>query len=156
MQAGVYFAEACNRYRALGDAAALVDATGDGGYVAMLRGDLATAEAFLAESLALAVELHYGMRIGWALMSLGHVAAARGSAAQAVRLLAVAAAIWKDVGETMRPSAQRDYDRVLAEQRQRLGEVAFAEAWERGCGMSLKQAVIEGSPSAKPVDAEKG
>jgi predicted ATPase/class 3 adenylate cyclase len=155
-QAGVYFAEAADRYRALGNVASLVDATGDGGYVAALRGDLITAEGFLAESLPLADELDYGMRVGWALMSLGHVAAAKGSAAQAVRFLAAAGTTFKTIGEVMRPSAQDRYDQALAEQRQLLGEAAFAAAWEQGHRLSRPQAVTEGKAAMTAISLNPG
>src|SRR4028119_2158416 len=74
-----------------GDGARGVEAAGGGGWLAVLRGDLAAARRFAGESLALALDLGAGMRLGWAYMVLGHVAATDGDAPRAVRLFAAAA-----------------------------------------------------------------
>jgi hypothetical protein len=143
-RAAAHFSESHSQYRALGDIAAVMDAAGDAGFANTLRGNIAAAQDYFAESLDLAAQLNARVRVGWAFMGLGHVAAVKGRATQAVQLLAASAAVRDPIGEVMRPSVQAIYDRTLAEQRQQLGEEAFATAWERGYHLSLEQALSEG------------
>ena len=99
-----------------------MDATGDAGYMMALSGDPVGAAKFFAESLSLAVDLEARDRISWALLGAGNLAAEQGDAARAVRLFAAAAAIQQSMQEDLRPSVDVIQERILAEQRQRLGE----------------------------------
>ena len=135
--------DASQRYRDLGDVASLMDATGDAGYMTALHGDIAGAGALFAESLNLAVQLGARDRISWALLGVGNLAAEIGESAQAVRLLAAADLIQRSMQEDLRPSVDSIQNRILAEQRQNLGETAFAAAWEEGRALQLERAVAE-------------
>ena len=147
------FKEASDRFRVLGDVASLMDATGDAGYMTALSGDAAGAAKFFAESLTLAVDLEARDRISWALLGAGNLAAAKGDAAHAVRLLAAAAAIQQSMQEDLRPSVDVIQERILAEQRQRLGESDYLAAWEEGRGLSQERAVAEAQAVLSAVTA---
>jgi predicted ATPase/class 3 adenylate cyclase len=123
-QASLRFKEASDRFRVLGDVASLMDATGDAGYMTALSGDVVGAAKFFAESLSLAVDLEARDRISWAFLGAGNLAAAKGDGARGVRLLAAAAAIQQAMQEDLRPSVDTIQERILTEQRQRLGESA--------------------------------
>jgi predicted ATPase/class 3 adenylate cyclase len=142
-QASARFKEASDRFRVLGDVASLMDATGDAGYMTGLSGDAAGAAKFFSESLTLAVDLEALDRISWALLGAGNLAAAKGDPAHAVRLLAAAAAIQQSMQEDLRPSVDVIQERILTQQRQRLGESAYLTAWEEGRSLSQERAVAE-------------
>jgi hypothetical protein len=140
----VRFKEASDRYRVLGDVASLMDATGDGGYMTALDGDLVGASKLFNESLNLAVELGARDRISWAILGFGNLAAEIGESARAVRLLAAADAIQKSMQEDLRPAVDTIQNRILEEQRKNLGETAYAGSLEktvaRSCGASIAEA----------------
>src|ERR671911_1022995 len=155
-QASARLKEASDRYRVLGDVASLMDATGDAGYMMALSGDAVGAAKFFAESLSLAVDLEARDRISWALLGAGNLAADRGDAARAVRLFAAAAAIQQSMQEDIRPSVDVIQERILAEQRQRLGESDFAAAWEEGRALPEERAVAEARAALSAVTSSDG
>lgn len=155
-QASARHKESSDRYRVLGDVASLMDATGDAGYMMALSGDAVGAAKFFAESLSLAVDLEARDRISWALLGAGNLAAEQGDAARAVRLFASAAAIQQSMQEDLRPSVDVIQERILAEQRQRLGESDFAAAWEEGRALPEERAVAEASAALSAVTSSDG
>ena len=155
-QASARHKESSDRYRVLGDVASLMDATGDAGYMMALSGDAVGAAKFFAESLSLAVDLEARDRISWALLGAGNLAAEQGDAARAVRLFAAAAAIQQSMQEDLRPSVDVIQERILAEQRQRLGESDFAAAWEEGRALPEERAVAEARAALSAVTSSDG
>ena len=121
-----------------------------------LNGDIVGAANFFAESLSLAVNLEARDRISWALLGTGNLAAAKGDAARAVRLLAAAAAIQQSLQEDLRPSVDAIQERILAEQRQRLGETEYQAAWDEGRTLSQDRAIAEGRAVLSAVAAREG
>jgi predicted ATPase/class 3 adenylate cyclase len=152
-QASARLKEASDRFRALGDIASLMDAAGDAGYMTALTGDVVGAATFFGESLSLAVDLEARDRISWALLGAGNLAATQGDAARAVRLLAAAAAIQQSMQEDLRPSVDVIQERILTEQRQRLGESSYLAAWEEGCALAEERAVAEARATLSAVTA---
>jgi tetratricopeptide (TPR) repeat protein len=152
-EASARLEEAGDRFRVLGDVASLMDATGDAGYMMALNDDTAGAAKNFAESLTLAVELEALDRISWALLGAGNVAAAQGEAARAVRLFAAAAAIQAAMQEDLRPSVDVIQERILAEQRQHLGESEYLAAWEEGRSLSQERAIAEARAVLSAVTA---
>jgi predicted ATPase/class 3 adenylate cyclase len=155
-QASALLEEASNQYRGLGDVASLMDATGDAGYMMALRGDAVAAARFFAESLSLAVDLEARDRISWALLGAGNLAAEKGDAAPAVRLFAAADAIRQSLQEDLRPSVDVIQERILAEQRQRLGESDYLAAWEEGRALSQERSVAEARAVLSAITADEG
>jgi tetratricopeptide (TPR) repeat protein len=155
-QASALLEEASHQYRGLGDVASLMDATGDAGYMMALRGDAVAAARFFAESLSLAVDLEARDRISWALLGAGNLAAEKGDAAPAVRLFAAADAIRQSLQEDLRPSVDVIQERILAEQRQRLGESDYLAAWEEGRALSQERSVAEARAVLSAITADEG
>lgn len=149
------FSDASDRFRGLGDIASVMDTTGDAGYMAGLSGDLIAAGRFLSESLTLALDLEARDRISWALLGIGNLAAQRGDAAQAVRLLAAAELMQASQKEDLRPSVDIVQERILEQQRQSLGEPAYAAAREEGRALSLERAVAEARAVTAAISAAK-
>jgi predicted ATPase/class 3 adenylate cyclase len=156
VQASARLKEASDRYRVLGDVASLMDTTGDAGYMSTLSGDASAAATFFAESLSLAVDLEARDRISWALLGIGNLAADNGNAVQAVRLFAAAAAIQQAMQEDLRPSVDAIQERILAKQRQLLGESEYLAAWEEGRALSQERAVAEARAVLSAVAAGEG
>jgi tetratricopeptide (TPR) repeat protein len=155
-EAAARLKEASDRYRVLGDVASLMDATGDAGYMTALSGDATGAATFFAESLTLAMDLEARDRISWALLGAGNLAAEQGDAARAVRLLAAASAIQQSTQEDLRPSVDAIQERILAEQRQRLGESDYLAAWKEGRTLPQERAVAEARTVLTGVTASNG
>jgi hypothetical protein len=62
---------------------------------------------------------------------------------RAVRLFAASDAIRQAVGSVLYAADPSLLDRSVYEVRERLGEEAFAEAWEEGWAMNLEQATAQ-------------
>jgi len=155
-QASARLKEASDRFRVLGDVASVMDATGDAGYMTALSGDAAGAAKLIAESLSLAMDLEARDRISWALLGVGNLAAAKGDAAQAVRLFGAAAAIQQSMQRDLRPSVDVIQERILTDQRQRLGESAYLAAWEEGRALPEERAVAEARAVLSAVTVSPG
>ncbi len=121
-----------------------------------LNGDAVGAATLFAESLSLAMDLEAPDRISWALLGAGNLAAAKGDAAQAVRLFGSAAAIQQSMQRDLRPSVDAIQARIMAEQRQRLGETEYQAAWEEGRTLSQERAVAEAQAVLSAVAAGEG
>jgi len=121
-----------------------------------LRGEAHAAAQLIAESLTLAVDLEARDRISWALLGAGNLAAMKGDALGAVRLFAAAATIQQAMQEDLRPSVDVIQQRILAEQRQRLGESNYQAAWEEGRALPQERAVAEARVVLSVVTASRG
>jgi len=152
-QASARLKEASDRFRVLGDVASVMDASGDAAYMTALNGDAVGAATLFAESLSFAMDLEAPDRISWALLGTGNLAAAKGDAAQAVRLFGSAAAIQQSMQRDLRPSVDLIQERILAEQRQQLGESEYKAAWEEGRTLSQERAVAEARAVLSAVTA---
>jgi hypothetical protein len=111
----------------------VADALLELGHVARRRGDSARA-----------LELyHGGLATRWEIGSTGSYAEyleALAALAPA-RLLGAAAALRESLGTPLPPVERPEHERLCAAIRARLGEQAFAAAWERGRTMELEDAV---------------
>jgi len=155
-QASARLTEASDRFRVLGDVASVMDASGDAAYMTALNGDAVGAATLFAESLSIAMDLEAPDRISWALLGAADLAAAKGDAAQAVRLFGSAAAIQQSMQRDLRPSVDAIQERIMAEQRQRLGETEYQAAWEQGRTLSQERAVAEAQAVLSAVAAGEG
>src|SRR5215212_1550890 len=155
-QASARLKEASDRFRVLGDVASVMDASGDAAYMTALNGDAVGAATLFAESLSFAMDLEAPDRISWALLGTGNLAAAKGDAAQAVRLFGSAAAIQQSMQRDLRPSVDLIQERILAEQRQQLGESEYKAAWEEGRTLSQERAVAEAQAVLSAVTVRPG
>jgi hypothetical protein len=64
-------------------------------------------------------------------------------AARAARLFGAAEKLLQSLNAALDPSGSLEYDSNLADTRNRLGEEAFANAWQEGRMLTLEQAVDE-------------
>ena len=111
--------------------------------LAALRDDYEEVSALLLENLRMARESGYKLAIQYSLVGLGFVAASRGRPVRAARLWGAAEAVKEAFGIKATPLARSvtDYEARMSAARSRLGEEAFAAAWEEGREMPLERAV---------------
>jgi predicted ATPase/DNA-binding SARP family transcriptional activator len=107
----------------------------------VLLGELEEAAALLGESVEIGRALAEPHATADALDGFAGLAAAGGDAERAAVLSGAADAVWDSIGGT-RPLDQSAWrERVLALPRDRLGEDAFAKAYERGRNLAIDNAV---------------
>ncbi len=110
--------------------------------VIAVQGDNTRARAFYEESMVILRALGYKEYIAFCLEGLG-AAVATQTAVWAVHLWGAARALREAVGLAMPRVYRADYERMLAAMRSRLGEKAFATAWDEGRSMTPEQVLVE-------------
>jgi transcriptional regulator with XRE-family HTH domain len=143
--ARAHFDEVLTIRRDVGDKEGIVGSLWDTGEVALQRNDLDAAEVRAREALVRARALHYTMAMLAGVEQLGRVAAARGLAPQAVRLLAAARALSdaRSVPFTVPSYTLRQHEAARAATRLALGDEAYAAADAAGRALSLEEAIAE-------------
>jgi DNA-binding CsgD family transcriptional regulator len=111
------------------------------GSQALKEGRYKEAEHFFRDALALRLKLddRYGMANQ--LTELAYVAAARGEAERAARLDGAAAALRQVTGATINEASRADYDRLVADLQETLGQDQFEAVWSAGQPQTPEQAV---------------
>jgi hypothetical protein len=138
-----YYAEGLALFRELGNRPFIALVLCNQGYLAHNQGDDARAAALMAESLALVRETAWQEFIAYCLAGLSWVAMSQGRAERAARLLGAAKAPFDAAGDLLSAIDRAEFDRNVATARAKLGEDAFAAAWQAGQAMTLDQAVAE-------------
>jgi len=113
------------------------------GAVARDQGDLESAAAHYAASLALAGGTGDSQTSAGCVEGSATVAHARGEDARAVRLLAAAHSLRTARGVVPPPTERVVPIRVAAAARRALGDDAFGAAWGAGAALSLVEAIAE-------------
>jgi len=131
--------------RDVGDKEGIVGSLWDLGEVALRRNDLDAAEALAREALVRARALHFTMAMLAGVEQVGRIAAARGLAPQAVRLLAAAQALSdaRSVAFMVPYYTPRQHEAARAAIRLALGDEAYAAADAAGRALSLEEAIAE-------------
>jgi predicted ATPase/DNA-binding CsgD family transcriptional regulator len=109
--------------------------------VQVRQGNFAAARACYEESLARALKGNFQEELASGLEGLACVVAARGACTWAAHLWAAATTVRDTIGVPMPPLERADYERAGAAARLRLGEKAWAIAWEEGRAMTPEQAL---------------
>jgi predicted ATPase/two-component SAPR family response regulator len=122
----------------------------------MTRGNHLRAAELYAEALGLAVELGDKADIAYCLEGLAGVATSRGDLERATSLFGASEALLETVGTPLYPHAQdrSSIERTLRVLRSRLGETAFAAAWEDGRLMAPEQAVAYALDKRSAVETQ--
>ncbi len=111
---------------------------GYSGYCWVQQQDVAQAETLFAEALAL---LRTSVFVMLPLMGCADVAAGRGHARRAARLLGTIEALRERHGMPLIPALQRWHSQVVATIHQQLGAERTGQAWAEGRAMTLDQAM---------------
>jgi predicted ATPase/class 3 adenylate cyclase len=126
--------------------------------VARLGGEEARSPGLVAEAAAAFGDLGDREGIARCLEATAALLAARAEVAGAVRALGAAAALREAIGAPLPPADRPKHEQLVTEAGARLGEGAYAEAWEAGRALPLEQAVAEalaaaGGPDPRGDDA---
>jgi len=133
--------EAVALRRELGDRVGLARSLSNLGLVAADQGDHRRAAALTAESVGLAAALGSKQVLVDGLEHLGLIAAATGEDRRAARLCGAAAAQREAIGASLLPTDRAYNAPRIAALRTRLGDAAFAAAWEAGRALPLEGAI---------------
>jgi predicted ATPase len=109
--------------------------------IAWTQGRFDEAAVYRREGIACCRELEDAGRTAWCLWGLAAVAAGRGQAPRAARLLGAVASGLEAHGQSMPTRMRAEYEETKALARGALGEEAFAAAWAEGRAMTLDAAV---------------
>jgi len=135
--------EALRRFSPIGEEAESAVAGGILGYLALGRGDVASAAARARESLRLLRSAGTTFYLPEALVLLGCAESARGRWESAARLFGAAEAARALVGVHVPPPNRAAYQHAHDTSRRALGEEAFDAAWAGGNALSTEQALDE-------------
>jgi DNA-binding CsgD family transcriptional regulator len=141
--AGSRFEEVLRLLRDLGDPRFLAVTLGNAGWVATALGDTDRAAACYREQVPLALAVGDPYLLAWGLDGVAAVAVQRGRDAPTARLLGAAAAIRAAAGDAVPGVVAARRDRYVARARTRLGDGAFAAAWQAGQALSAPDAVAD-------------
>jgi non-specific serine/threonine protein kinase len=133
--------EAAELYQKRGRRGLLQIALDNLGWAALIRGDHQKAEALHEESLVLCRELGDKLIGLESIEGFACAAGAGGAPERAARLLGAAEALREAAGYQQATRAQSLREPYLAAARSRLGETAWAEAWEEGRSMTFEETI---------------
>jgi predicted ATPase/DNA-binding XRE family transcriptional regulator len=124
------------------DSRGVVEVLLEQGRVAHAQGDDTHALTLCRESLARSRKLDNKTQLAFCLSLAGEIQAVADPAGTA-RLFGAAEMLLQSLDAALDPSGSLEYDKNLADIRARLGEAAFAKAWQEGRTMPLAQAIDE-------------
>ncbi len=113
------------------------------GYVARAGGDGSAARRYFAQAYDQAQTIGYAWRILSVLAGLAGTAQVEGDSYKAARLFGAAEAMGETMSILLDPDEIHTNERLIAETRAKLGEDAFAAAWDEGRSLPLEQALAE-------------
>jgi predicted ATPase len=128
-------------FKELGNPEGIADSLDNLGRAALGSGDAQRARELFVESLKLSKEVDYKWGIAQCLEGLAGVAAALARDENATRLYAAAMSLREALGAIRPPVDREEHERRAAGARERIGEEAWAAAYDTGRAMSLEQAV---------------
>jgi DNA-binding CsgD family transcriptional regulator len=154
-RAAALYEESLTLFQQVGHPKQIVNTLHNLGQAAAHRGDPRSGAALFAEGLTLAME-HGDRRLeAFCLAGLAEAAALLDRPDHAARLFGSAAALLAAAGVVMEPIDLAPAERHRAAVRARLGEVAFAAAWEAGRALPLEQALAEARRVAADLAADE-
>jgi non-specific serine/threonine protein kinase len=111
------------------------------GLLAFAQGDHAAARAHHRESLEMFRDLGNRRDSVYSLRAFVDLAAARGDAQRAARLLGASESLRESMHLALSPTEQQAHEASLAALRQALGEPGFTGTWEAGRALTWEEAV---------------
>lgn len=152
-RARLLFEQSLAIVRNLEDKFGIADALDGLGRVALDQGGTARAAVFHGEALGLRREMGDRRGVAASVGGLAEVAGALGQSERAVRLLAAAAVQRKVMGAPSPPGERVRGERFAATLRGKLGEDAYANAWDAGRAMTEAEAATDARNLAREVPA---
>ncbi|HKP51144.1 MAG TPA: NB-ARC domain-containing protein [Chloroflexia bacterium] len=128
-----------NAQRGRGDIPALLHNLG---YVAVAERDYSRARALFRESMALQQEIANKQGISECLTGFAAIAGAEGNPQRAARLFGASETLRLSIGVYMWPAERIEWDRNMSVAKAQLDEIAWQEAWDAGCAMTMEEAIV--------------
>lgn len=144
------YEQALAQARQMGDLHGIASVLQSMGSLAGVTGDATRAKSLLVEALSIMAQircLHCSARY---LVDLGLLVGCTGEPEKALHLLGAANSLRDRTGIAVSKTSAGKLDQTLAESRQRLGEAAYAAAWNAGRSMSLSQVTALATESIRP------
>jgi tetratricopeptide (TPR) repeat protein len=135
------YAEGLAVLQQLGDKFFIAILLDNQGQVLWHQGNSDKAAEIFTECLTLAKQFENARQMALSLERLAKVAVARKQPEKAARLLGVAGNIRQSAGVPMEAFDLPEYERIVADTRRQLGEVAFDSLWADGRAMPLDMVV---------------
>jgi predicted ATPase/DNA-binding SARP family transcriptional activator/DNA-binding CsgD family transcriptional regulator len=143
-RAASVYEESLRLYDEIGDTGAMTTTVAHNlAHARVHLGELDEAARLFAESLQAALEFGNRSAAAAALVGLGCVAAARGWAARAIRILAAAQAEFDATGNRLDPADAAERDRALDSVRALIDDATFERLWSDGATFPLDRIVQE-------------
>jgi predicted ATPase/DNA-binding SARP family transcriptional activator len=157
--ARAYHEQSLEIQRQIGDRKGIANSLNGLGKVAYEQGDYTAARAYSEQSLVIFREIGYRHGIANSLNAFAHLASAEAVAATdstgtattsshmadglrcAARLWGAAEALREELRAVLPPNEREEYERLVSQAREALGEEAFAAAWEAGRAMTWEEAI---------------
>ncbi len=123
------------------DGMAVLLSLGMGTFASLGLGDSRRAQVLCEESLALPIQPRVVNATAFQLHASAAQAASQRLSARSARLWGAAQSLRETIGATLSPVEMRVQEPYIQAARQRLGEVAWEEAWAEGKAMTVEEAV---------------
>ena len=140
-RAANFLERSLDRFRAIADQSGIAVATGALGILTLDRQEPERAAPLLAESLALFQAQGDRWGVAAYMEAAARIACERGQPTAAAFLFGAVKALHDNVGIVVKGVYRQSYQQTLDDLRRRLGEAAFKDAFDRGCGATPIQAV---------------
>jgi adenylate cyclase len=140
-EAKSYLEEAVIIQREIGSKFYIANALNNLGNVVRAQGDYGAAKGLYRESLAIDRELGDGWAIAYLLEDIGSLEALADMPERALQYMGAASSLREKIGAPLSPTERAKLDATINAIRQNLSQEQQAEAWDKGLGMSLEQAV---------------
>ena len=139
--ATVFFDESLALLREAGDTANIARSLFNLGAAALESGNVSKALELLRESVSMSAAVGDKEDVAWCLVGLAAVATQGGDPDRGAAVLGAADALLEGMGALMKPFERGLQGRTLASIRKRLDAASLDEAWARGRGLAIEQAV---------------
>jgi tetratricopeptide (TPR) repeat protein len=146
--------EALSLHQQLGDETAVAESLALLGYVAIGQRNYAGARSLFTRSLTTLIDLGARWRIDPALEGLAEIALAADDPERAVRILAAADRMRKELRSFLSPDARERHERNVASAMATLGEAGFETTWQAGRALSIDQVSAEALGVGLPSQAQ--
>jgi non-specific serine/threonine protein kinase len=137
--------------RQIGDQWGTGVSLGSLGWIALHQGEYGKARAILEESLTVRYAIGDKGGMAWCLERLAELSMSTGEAKRAVTLFGKAADLRESIGSVIDPVDQPNYEKLLSQLREHVGEEQFSKEWQKGRGLAIDQLESEPADSDQSV-----
>ncbi len=142
-QAGRHYEESLHLFQAIGDKDEIPSLLHNLGYVEAQHQNYLKAISFFRDALKIHLETGNQAGIAECLTGIAGVSILQTQPERGARLLGKAEVMRESVNATLWPANQIEYERIISNLRNSLGETEISSAWTAGRAMTMEEAVTE-------------